>query len=147
MLTYYFDEKPNIEYVNIENPKSQQVVLKYKDFLCSINTGESQNINWDEILEIIFEDGRITVSLPPALLKSASAQVNVYNNNKNHEEVIHIPNWSWSFKRQAELAINDILNDQPSLIDAKNSMQDLEFIEDIWKAGLQHYNDSALCYS
>ena len=98
-----------------------------------METGSSTNRGWDEITEIHFAHGHLTIKTPPALLKNVPAQVELYKGGDVHE--VHTPlcDWSWAFRRQAEAFVKNILEDRESISSGIDSLEELRFIEELWR--------------
>ena len=75
------------------------------------------------------------VLLPPAFLRNQPAVVEIYKENANDTPTTICPvaDWTWSFQRQANAFVQDILNDNESIANAKDGLNDLRIVEEIWK--------------
>ena len=133
LMRYLLEMSPEVVSANVKRNNGQVVVLDYGDFLSTIETGVSSNRGWDEVTEIYFNDGRITIKTPPALLRNTPAIIEIYRAGKVQE--INLPQvyWSWSFRRQAEAFVSDILNNKESLNPGHDALEDLRLIEEIWR--------------
>jgi hypothetical protein len=43
------------------------------------------------------------------------------------------PDWTWAFKRQAEAFVDNLVSNSSSLASGNDSLEDLRFIETVWK--------------
>jgi predicted dehydrogenase len=43
------------------------------------------------------------------------------------------PDWTWSFKREAESFVKTVLTGAESIASGADGLEDLRFIEDIWR--------------
>ena len=133
LLNFFFERSPEVEYFNFIHPTAHTCVLNYHDFLATLETGESTSHEWDEGIDIQFEHGKLSVRLPPALLKQIPAKVSLYEGGDVQTLVELYCQWSWAFKNQAQAFIDNILENRPSVIDAKYALEDLRLIEEIWQ--------------
>jgi predicted dehydrogenase len=132
LLYFLFEKKPKVDFSKMNVNAAQVAVLDYDTFTTTLETGTSSNSGWDESVEIYFEHGKLTLTLPPALLKNVPAKVKLYRAGKYQEVIEPQFQWNWAFRNQAESFINDILSGKKSLIEAENALLDLELIEEIW---------------
>lgn len=137
LLRYLFPIKPEIDYVSVVSPLSQMVVLNYGDFLVNLETGRSSNRDWDEVVEIYFTHGKLTITPPPALMRNTPAKVELYRAGDFQELSSPKCNWTWAFRNQANAFVADILSGNEFLTEGTDALNDLELIENIWKQGLR----------
>lgn len=148
-LRYLFNQTPQVEFANLTNNPGQLVVLKFDSFNATLQTGKMSHKGWSEEINIIFTDGELRLKLPPALLRNVSAAVDVYRAGTIQERVRYDNNWSWSFRRQAEAFVSDVLNDKPMRNDARDAYRDILLIEKFWEFEMSHtikkISDCAIC--
>lgn len=137
LLRFLFDELPSIEFVNLTEYGGQLAVLKFSNFLASLQTGKMSHRGWSEEIKITFSDGEIKIGLPPALLRNVPASVEVYRAGETQEHIRPAVNWSWAFRRQAENFTKDVLEKNPMRISAEEAYQEILLIENIWKKEMQ----------
>lgn len=137
LLRFLFNRIPKVEYVNLSRNPGQLAVLDFSDFICTLETGRSSNRGWDEVTEIFFADGRLSIYTPPALLKNVPAKVELYKAGKVQEIISPQCNWTWAFRRQAQAFVTDVLENKPTLISAEDAIEDLKLIEAMWKKELE----------
>ncbi len=133
LLRYLFDKTPQVDFVNLSTQRGQLAVLNFGEFSASLETGRTSNRGWDEVTEVFFENGTVTLRTPPALLKNVPASVTVYRAGQTQEITIPQVNWTWSFRRQAQAFIRDALEGTAGLSPAQDAIRDLELIELMWK--------------
>ena len=138
MMRYLLDLTPNVEYTNFKHKNGQVIMFDFENFCGLLEIGESTSRFWDEYFEIYFEKGKLKVSLPNNLLRNVPAQVELYKGNEQHSLIKIVPEWSWSFRRQAEAFVNDILSKNTPLNNAKNALKDMELIEKIWECEMSN---------
>jgi predicted dehydrogenase len=131
LFEFLFESTPTVEYFNSLLPNSQLAVFNYGDFIATLHTGEAANREWDEGVCIQFEGGKLTLTMPPALLRPASAKVTLYCGDTQQREEYLMP-WRWAFSNQAQAFVDDVLLDRPSVIDAKFALNQIRLIEKCW---------------
>jgi predicted dehydrogenase len=93
----------------------------------------ASNRGWDEVTELFFSDGRITIKTPPALMRNNPAVVEVYRAGKTQELSVPQVYWSWAFRRQADAFVSDVLENRPSISAGEDALEDLRLIEEMWR--------------
>jgi predicted dehydrogenase len=136
LLRYLFGRTPVVEYANLGGQAGQVAVLNFGSFVATVETGKTSNRGWDEVTEVFFADGRLTIRTPPALLKNMPASVELYKAGTIQQVVTPQPNWTWAFRRQAEAIVNCIHDDQPLLSAGVDALEDLRLIEAMWRSDL-----------
>jgi predicted dehydrogenase len=136
LLRYLFSETPRVEYAHLSGPVGQVAVLDFGSFVATLETGRASNRGWDEVTEVYFADGRLTIRTPPALLKNVPATVELYKAGGVQEIVTPQCNWTWSFRRQAEAFVRDIMEGKESLNAGADALEDLRLIEEMWRVDL-----------
>lgn len=132
LFSFFFEKEPEVEYFKYIHSTAHTCVLNYDNFLATLETGESSKREWDEGVEFHFENGKLSIQLPPALLMQVPAKVVLYKGGGIQEVVQPLCDWSWAFREQASEFVNDVLNNLPSVIDCSYALQDLNLIEKIW---------------
>ena len=133
LLRYLFGATPKVEYVSLARHPGQLAVFDFGTFSATLETGRTSNRSWDEVTEVFFADGRLTLRTPPALLKNVPASVELYRAGKIQEVVSPQPAWTWSFRRQAQAFVDDVLGKRDSLISGADALHDMRLIEDMWR--------------
>jgi len=133
LLRYLFGYAPSVEFVNLTDHAGQLVILGFKDFLATLETGKMSHRGWSEEVRITFSDGEIALFLPPALLRNVPACVEIYHAGKIQQQIRPLINWSWAFRRQAEAFVTDILEDKPMRNSAEEAYEEILLTESIWK--------------
>src|SRR3990167_2213190 len=139
LLRYLFNYMPSVEFVNLTKNNGQLVVLGFNGFLATLETGRMSHHGWSEEIKIIFTDGEISLSLPPALLRNVPASVEIYRAGKIQQLIRPLINWSWTFRRQAEAFVIDILEERPSLIAAEEAYREVLLAEAIWESEIKRH--------
>src|SRR4029453_13643081 len=102
-------------------------------FRATLETGRASSRSWDEVTEVYFADGRITLRTPPALLRNVPASVELYRAGSAHEALVPQPSWSWAFRRQAQAFVDDVLARRDPLSSGADAVEDLRLIEEMWR--------------
>ena len=129
LLRYLFGRTPDVEHVNLTRRAGQVAVLDFGEFIATLETGCASSREWDEVVEIYFADGRLTIRTPPALLKNVPASVELYKAGTVQEVITPRCSWSWSFRRQAEAFVADVLANRKSIISGMDVLEDIRLIE------------------
>ena len=137
LLRFLFDATPTVDFVNFTRMDGRIAVLDMGDFLCSLETGRSEYHYWDEIIQVYFKKGHLTIKTPPALLRNISARVELYQSTEKPETIIYSGNWSWAFKRQANAFVENILNKKPSISPGSDALEDMKLCEKMWKMQIE----------
>ncbi|MEI6033588.1 MAG: Gfo/Idh/MocA family oxidoreductase [Verrucomicrobiae bacterium] len=136
LLRFLFGKMPRVEYACVRGSVGQVAVLDMGGFRASLETGDASNRGWDEVTEVFFADGKLTIRTPPALLKNVPASVELYKAGAIQQVFSPQVNWTWAFRRQAEAFVQDILSGATPLSPGSDAIDDLRLIEEIWKADL-----------
>ncbi|MCX5662591.1 MAG: Gfo/Idh/MocA family oxidoreductase [Planctomycetota bacterium] len=136
LLRHLFGRTPRVDYANVSGSVGQVAILDFGPFVASLETGDATNRGWDEVTEVFFKDGCLTLRTPPALLKNVAASVELYKAGGVQQIVKPQPNWTWAFRRQAEAFVADILDVKPAMNAGSDAIEELRLIENIWRADL-----------
>jgi predicted dehydrogenase len=112
------------------HPNGKVLVLDYPTIPAIVETGLISASFWEEHTQIYFRDGWVSIDTPPPLLRNVSAEVEVYRAGKTQSYLKPLADYDWSFKRSAEHFIDCIINDHESRTSGRDSMVDIELIED-----------------
>lgn len=108
-------------------------ILDFGGHVTLLETGRSSSGTWDESIEIYFADGTLKISIPPALLRNVPAKVEVYKQGSIFQRYTKTLESSWSFRRQAEAFVEDVIEKKESLINGIDSVEDIHIVETMWK--------------
>ncbi len=136
LLRYFFGRTPQVEYASLDADRGHVAVLNFGQCIALLETGRTSNRGWDEVTEFFFADGRLTLRTPPALLKNVPASIELYRAGTVQEIIAPQINWTWAFRRQAEAFVNAVLDGSPLLIGGDEAIEELRFIEQIWRTAL-----------
>ena len=135
LLKYFTNKKPNILFSDLSDKKISTVVFDYGKFSAVLETGFFTTDGWDETFEMYFEKGSLKVNLPPQHLKNRSAQILLYKNKIGKITKNYVFN-SWSFQRQADAFVADIIANKIKQNSVVDVVEDIEIVEKIWKSFL-----------
>ena len=133
LLRYLIGKTPEVEYVNLSREKGRMAVFNFGDFSALLETGAYNDHYWDEITEIYFEYGCLRVKTPPHLLRNVPAEVELYKRGNRHEIFSPVSGWTWSFRRQAEAFIEDVIKGDTTLTSGEDALEDIRLVEEMWK--------------
>ena len=135
LIRYLFDSLPEIK--NVDYHKiAGTLILEYKEFPGVFEFGQLEtNRFWAEGVDIYFEHGQLQLTLPPAFLINYPATVVIHKDKpgKSIETLSPKSDWTWSFMRQAESFVDAVLSGNKSIADAVDGLEDIEFVENVWK--------------
>jgi predicted dehydrogenase len=115
---------------------AQLAVLQVGGVTVTLETGFNHYHHWDEVLEIYFERGRLSLHLPPPFLPFATARVElICAGAAGRPPVVERPQIkpSWAFVRQAAAFVAAVRSGGTSLAEAADAIEDIALIEAIWK--------------
>lgn len=134
LMRYLAGDTPKVSYVNLDNPSGGLVVFDFGQYQASFEAGTSASLDWDEEIEFFFDSGRVKIKLPPAFLMNQPAHISFYRHSPHPVWSSPQPSWTWSFKRQADAFVQDVIKQKNSLlVSAEDGLIDLKLVETIWK--------------
>ena len=136
LLRYFFNEEPKIHYVNMKEDQASLVVLKYKEFNCSIESKNYKDETWDENLVIYFQNGYLEINTPPQMKKNCCASYTIFN-RKTLKKTNYKFKSKWSFYYQSNEFINNLKNKKNGILSSYDHIKDISLIEKIWKKWLK----------
>lgn len=137
LVRYLFNSTPSVEYASYAQPAGRIAVLRFDGFPASLETGSSSNRSWDEITEVYFAHGRLTIRNQPALLRNVPAQVELYKAGQIQEICSPQCGWSWAFRRQAQAFVDDVLENRQSISPGIDALEDLRLVEELWRKEIE----------
>lgn len=144
LLRFLFGRTPVAEHANFAEPAGRLAVLNFGSFVASLETGRSlSNRGWDEVTEVFFRDGRLTIKTPPALLRNVPATVELYKAGTSQTVISPQCNWTWAFRRQTEAFVSDCLEGRTSLNAGADGLEDLRLGEEMWRMELARESRSS----
>lgn len=115
---------------------SQVALLDMDGVSVTLETGFNHFHGWDEVLEIYFERGRLSITFPPPFDRSSTARVHVVRaGSDTASPTEEVPSFEpdWAFERQAAAFVTDVRAGHASVAEAADALGDMALIEDIWR--------------
>jgi predicted dehydrogenase len=133
LLRFFANKTPDVTAVDLRRPNGRLVLLDFGDFPGVLEMAEVGFREWQEGVEILFENGRLRVELPPPLLRNMPARIELYRGGTRNDTVRPQVPASWAFRRQAEAFVADIGADREPIASGKDSVEDIILVEQIWR--------------
>lgn len=135
LIRFLMGGRPEIRHVEYRSTKCGVILFDFADFPGIFEFGTTNQNSWDEGVEIHFARGRLRIDLPPALLRNCPARVELYRDKGKTpgEIVVQKPDWTWSFRRQAQAFVQDVRSGHQPVASGTDSIEDMRFLEEIWK--------------
>ncbi len=133
LLLFFLKVNPKVEYSDVDNAKSELVILNFNKIKTVIETKAYKDHSWDEEIVFYFENGYVKINTPPQQLENISAKITIYNRLDRSINIVCKENWSWSFKKQSDEFIKDLKSKRMIINSCENSVNDIKVIENIWK--------------
>lgn len=141
LLRHLLGRVPEVEHASLSardlSFRGQVAVLSFGSFVATLETGRASSRGWDEVTEIYFSDGRLTLRTPPALLRNVPAAVELYRAGSTQQITLPQCNWTWAFRRQAEAFVKDVVEGTTPLSSGADALVDLQLIEEMWRADMR----------
>ena len=139
LMRFLLDEIPNIANVNYRKDKFSYVNLEFKDFFGILEWGfRPDDVDgWNEGVEIRFQHGEMTLTMPPAFLKDTSSTVRIRKNSSNvtkRRQIILIDgNYSWAFENSDRAFVENIHTNKKAFTSGELCLDDYIIIDEIWR--------------
>ena len=139
LMRFLLDEIPDISNVNYRKDKFSYVNFEFKDFFGILEWGFKPNDpdGWLEGVEIRFEHGDISLSMPPAFLKDTSSIVRIRKDSSNvtkRSQTISIRgNYTWAFENSDRAFIENIQTNKTAFTSGELCLDDYIVIDEIWR--------------
>lgn len=130
ILRYFVGATPKVRAVDLSHTNGRLVLFDCGEFSATLEMAEQENTAWNEGLEVVFERGRLSLTFASPMWKNHPATVTLV---RGSEEIKLPSDWSWSFRRQAEAFVADIVGNRAPLASGADALADLELAEDIWR--------------
>lgn len=111
------------------------VIMSIAGVRTVIESGSLSHYRWDEETQIYWQHGWVKTWAPPLLLKNVPAEVEIYRAGGVQEFVKPVPkpNWTWSYKREAEHFIQNVASGEPFRSSGEDTLTDVRIFEDIYR--------------
>jgi predicted dehydrogenase len=135
LLRYLLDEAYVVTAADLSRRNGRVVLLDAGAFPVVIELAESVSHEWREGVEVVFERGRLALTLAAPMLRNQPARVRLYRADGGESEPVAA--WSWSFRRQAEAFVADVLAGAEPLASGADGLADMRLVEEIWRCHLR----------
>jgi predicted dehydrogenase len=136
LLRFFAGRTPEVTAVDLRRPNGRLVLFDFGDFPGILEMAEVNIHEWQEGVEILFENGRLRVALPPPLLRNVPARIELVRGGGHKDIVRPVAPWSWAFARQAEAFVTDIISEREPIASGRDSVEDMILAEQIWRRHL-----------
>ncbi len=133
LMRYLFDGTPKATYLDYRREGGSVALFDYGAFPAVFEFGMFEHEGWCEGVEVFFQRGRLTIELPPPLLKDTSARVTLQRGDDGGGTETLDAGHSWAFRRQAWEFIDDLREDREPLASGRDAVEDIRLAEDLWK--------------
>lgn len=135
LLRYLFGEPSQVRYTEYRPSGSGVVCFDFPDFPCVLEFCNIDQNRWEEGIEAQFSRGRLRLELPSAFLRNQPARVELYleSGKSSGKTIIPAPDWTWSFRREDEAFVQDVLNGREPIASGADSLEDMRLIDRIWR--------------
>lgn len=136
LLRDFTEVEPEVVHVDLSRKNGRLIQLACSGVPCILELVESKNISWHEGIEVIFEQARLTIFMPPPLLRQAAAEVVFTDGPSGMVSRWQDKTGSWAFRRQAENFVDSIIRKNMPVASGQDAVSDLALIEKIWQCSL-----------
>ena len=133
LMRYLLGATPSVVHFDYRDKSGSVALFDFGNFPAVLELGIFEHDNWHEGAEIFFQRGRLTVELPPPLLKDVPARVTLHRGTEGDRVETFDVEPGWSFRRQARAFIDDIKNDREPLSSGEDAVEDVRLTETLWK--------------
>ncbi|MEM2885792.1 MAG: Gfo/Idh/MocA family oxidoreductase [Thermoproteota archaeon] len=113
------------------------VLMKVSGVRSCLETASTSFHGWEEHTQCYFKNGWVRASSPPLMLANMPAEVELYFGRGQRSYVKPVPEWGWSYKREAEHFVDCLLSGEEFRSPGEDAVRDIEAIEKIYKAHLK----------
>lgn len=90
--------------------------------------------NWHEGVELLFENGKVTLTFPSPMDEAGRVRLDVYEPKEDGTPMHHVTHSSrWTFDQQARDYVDSLQQGAQLVCTGHDGIQDLELVEAIWK--------------
>lgn len=133
ILRYFSGQDLEVRGVDLSRRNGRVALLDAGAYPVVLEMGEQAGTDWTEGVDIQFEKGRLTIQFPSPLTEDRSAAVTL---TRGKETATVDTGASWSFRRQAEAFVADIVGQRLPIASGEDSIKDLDLVERIWRVYL-----------
>tara|TARA_Y100000031_G_scaffold118575_1_gene131953 strand:+ start:1822 stop:2892 length:1071 start_codon:yes stop_codon:yes gene_type:complete len=133
LMRYLLGATPSVVHLDYRAKAGGVALFDFGGFPAVLEFGMFEHGNWCEGVEIFFQRGRLTIELPPPLLKGTPARVTLQRGGDGNEIETFEVKQGWSFQRQARAFVDDLREDRVPLANGEDAVEDIRLAETIWK--------------
>lgn len=135
LLRYLFGATPRVRHADLNRRSSGLIQFDFGAFDAVHHMAEVKGCPWEEGVEILFDRGRLAISLPPPLKRGRQAHAMLFRAGHPPLEVAPAQG-SWAFQRQAAGFVASILENRTSIADGRDAAHDIALVEAVWSRAL-----------
>jgi predicted dehydrogenase len=139
LLTFLFNKTPEVKYVDFRPNSMSCAFLDYDEFPAVFEWGLflSDSNGQKETVEIRFQNGEMSINIPPGFLRNVPAEVILRIDEKGEaagmNETKIKSDYMWSFQKSDRAFIDAILSKGKTDHSADAVVNDFKIIDDIWR--------------
>ncbi len=133
LMRYLLGATPSVVHLDYRAKAGSIALFDFGGFPAVLEFGMFEHDNWCEGVEIFFQKGRMTIELPPPLLKDTPARVTLHRGAGEDSVETFEAGQDWSFRRQARAFIKDLRDDHVPLASGGDAVEDIRLAEALWK--------------
>ncbi len=133
LMRYLLGATPSVVHLDYRAKAGSVALFDFGAFPAVLEFGMFEHDNWCEGVEIFFQHGRLTMELPPPLLKDVSARVTLHRGTEGDRVETFDAGQGWSFRRQAQAFVDDLRDDREPLASGGDAVEDIRLAETLWK--------------
>jgi predicted dehydrogenase len=135
ILRYLLPERYAVKAADLSRRNGKVVLFDAGTFPALLEFAESSAHEWQEGVEVLFERGRLALRFASPMRRNEPARVTLDRGGGGSME--HAVDWSWSFRRQADAFVEDVLTGGAPLASGEDSLEDMRLMEEIWRSRLR----------
>ena len=138
LIRFLFKEKPTVSCVDYRAGGVSYALLNFGEFPGIFEWGLKTNDSdgWKEGVEVRFEQGQVSLELPPAFLRNISAKIIIRRDSSVAQSESSIKeissSYDWSFENSDKAFLDAIINDTDPDHAGKYCLDDFNIIDEIW---------------
>jgi predicted dehydrogenase len=112
------------------------IVFDWSGARTTFSHGADERGRWQERLEMHWDNGSLTFSTPPALLRNVPGTVEVYRAKEGKREVYEAPH-DWAFRREMAHFLRAIREGVPASPTPEDALRSLVLVEDVFRQAMR----------
>jgi predicted dehydrogenase len=130
LARYMLGASPKLVGSSISAPPTAAVSLDFNGIPCALQLANEASGMWREGLVVTFENGSLTIELPPPFSDGTEARVILEDDGQTNEL---LGGDSWAFRRQADGFVTNIMQGTKPLASGEDSVEDIALAEEAWQ--------------